>query len=73
MQRALTKLKTAQKLIYKEEEMESRAIEILGLKLAQAEVNSAVLQAQLEQAQYRIKELEREADEVREVKDETER
>lgn len=49
--------------------MESRAIEILGLKLAQAEVNSAVLQAQLEQAQYRIKELEREADEVREVKD----
>lgn len=60
--------------------MHTRAIEILALKLAQAEVNHAIVQAQLEQAQaqleqaqYRIKELEREADEVREVKDETER
>lgn len=43
--------------------MYDRAIEIIAIKLAQAEVNHAIAQAQLEQAEYRIKQLEKQLEE----------
>lgn len=44
--------------------MNNRAIEFLALKLAESEANRAIIQAQLEQSEYQIKELEKQLQEA---------